>query len=38
MNHKRVHKSYPKELKEEAVALATVQGYSVSSDGKFINV
>ncbi len=38
MNHKRVHKSYPKELKDETVALVTDQGYSVSSAGKFINV
>ncbi len=29
MNQKRVYKSYPKEFKEEAVALVTDQGYTV---------
>ena len=28
MNQKRVYKSYPKEFKEEAVALVTDQGYT----------
>ena len=30
MNQKRVYKSYPKEFKEEAVALVTDQGYTVA--------
>jgi hypothetical protein len=38
MIHKRVDKSCPKELKEEAGALVTDQGYSLSSAGKLIKV
>lgn len=34
MNQKRVYKNYPKEFKEEAVALVTEQGYSVAEAAK----
>ena len=38
MNQKRVHKSYPKEFKEEAVALVTDQGYSVSEAAESLDI
>ena len=34
MNQKRVYKNYPKEFKEEAVALTTEQGYTVAEAAK----
>jgi transposase len=38
MNQKRVYKSYPKEFKEEAVALVTDQGYSVTEAAKSLGI
>ena len=38
MNKKRPYKTYPKEFKEEAVALVTEQGYSVSEAAKAVGV
>ena len=38
MNQKRVHKNYPKEFKEEAVALVTDRGYSVSEAAESLGI
>ena len=38
MNQKRVYKSYPKEFKEEAVALVTDQGYTVVEAAKSLGI
>ncbi|MFT5573372.1 MAG: transposase [Cryomorphaceae bacterium] len=38
MNQKRVYKSYPKEFKEEAVALVTDQGYSLSEAAESLGI
>ena len=38
MNQKRVYKSYPKEFKEEAVALVTEQGYTVVEAAKSLGI
>ena len=38
MNQKRVYKSYPKEFKEEAVALVTEQGYSVAQAAESLGI
>lgn len=38
MNQKRVYKSYPKEFKEEAVALVTDQGYSVTEAANSLGI
>ena len=38
MNQKRVYKSYSKEFKEEAVALVTDQGYSVTEAAKSLGI
>jgi len=38
MNQKRVYKSYPKEFKEEAVALVTEQGYSVAKAAESLGI
>lgn len=38
MNQKRVYKSYPKEFKEEAVAVVTDQGYTVVEAAKSLGI
>jgi len=38
MNKKRQYKTYPREFKEEAVALITEQGYSVADAAKSLNI
>lgn len=38
MNQKKVYKSYPKEFKEEAVALVTEQGYSVAEAAESLGI
>ena len=38
MNQKRVYKSYPKEFKEEAVALVTEQSYSVAEAAESLGI
>ena len=38
MNQKRQYKQYPKEFKEEAVALVNEQGYSVPEAAKSLEV
>ena len=38
MNQKRVYKNYPKEFKEEAVALITEQGYTVAEAAKSLGI
>ena len=38
MNQKRVYKSYPKEFKEEAVALVIDQGYTVVEAAKSLGI
>ena len=38
MGEKRSYKSYPKEFKEEAVALVSEQGYSVAEAAKQLGV
>ena len=38
MNQKRQYKQYPKEFKEEAVALVNEQGYSVPEASKSLGV
>lgn len=38
MNKKRQYKTYPREFKEEAVALVTEQGYSVADAAKSLNI
>ena len=38
MSKKRIYKSYPKEFKEEAVALAREQGYTVSQAAEAVGV
>ena len=38
MNQKWVYKSYPKEFKEEAVALVTDQGYTVVEAAKSLSI
>ena len=38
MNQKRVYKSYPKEFKEEAVALVTDQGYTVAAAAESLGI
>jgi len=38
MNQKKVYKSYPKEFKEEAVALVIEQGYSVAEAAESLGV
>jgi transposase len=38
MTKKRQYKTYPKEFKEEAVALVTEQGYSVPEAAKAVGV
>ncbi len=38
MNKKRQYKTYPREFKEEAVALITEQGYSVTDAAKSLNI
>ncbi len=38
MGQKRSYKRYPKEFKEEAVALITEQGYSVTEAAKALGV
>jgi transposase len=38
MNQKKVYKSYPKEFKEEAVALVTEQGYTVAEAAESLGV
>jgi transposase len=38
MNQKRVYKSYPKEFKEEAMALVTDQGYTVVEAAKSLGI
>lgn len=38
MKQKRIYKNYPKEFKEEAVALVTDQGYSVAEAAKSLGV
>ena len=38
MNQKRVYKSYPKEFKEEAVALVTEQSYSAAEAAESLGI
>jgi transposase len=38
MNQKKVYKSYPKEFKEEAIALVTEQGYSVAEAAESLGI
>ena len=38
MSEKKAQKSYPKEFKEEAVALVTEQGYSVPEAAKSLGI
>ena len=38
MSEKKTQKSYPKEFKEEAVALVTEQGYSVPEAAKSLGI
>jgi len=38
MSQKRTHKQYPKEFKEEAVALVLEQGYSVPEAAKSLGI
>ncbi len=38
MNQKRTYKQYPKEFKEEAVALVREQGYSVAEAAKSLGI
>ena len=38
MNQKKVYKNYPPEFKEEAVALVTEQGYSVSEAAESLGI
>lgn len=38
MNQKRTYKQYPKEFKEEAVALIREQGYSVAEAAKSLGI
>ena len=38
MNKKRQYKTYPREFKEEAVALIIEQGYSVADAAKSLNI
>jgi len=38
MNQKRVYKHYPKEFKEEAVALVTEQSYSVAQAAESLGI
>ena len=38
MSQKRLYKHYPKEFKEEAVALVTEQGYSVAEASKSLGI
>lgn len=38
MSQKRTYKQYPKEFKEEAVALVREQGYSVSEAAKSLGI
>jgi len=38
MKEKRVYKSYPQSFKEEAVALVTEQGYSVTEAAKSLGI
>jgi transposase len=38
MSEKRIHKSYSKEFKEEAVALITEQGYSVAQAASAVRI
>ena len=38
MSRKRAYKTYPKEFKEEAVALVTEQGYTVPEAAKSLGV
>lgn len=38
MSEKRTYKSYPKEFKEEAVALVLEQGYSVPEAAKSLSI
>ncbi len=38
MDQKRVYKSYPKEFKDEAVALVTEQGYSVAEAAESLGI
>lgn len=38
MSQKRTHKQYPKEFKEEAVALVREQGYSVPEAAKLLGI
>ena len=38
MNQKRSYKQYPKDFKEEAVALVTEQGYSVAEAARSLGI
>jgi transposase len=38
MSDKRSYKTYPKEFKEEALALITEQGYSVAEAAKAVGI